>query len=139
MAPAHPNGKTRYQMLAAGCLLVAIMSWAGCGRRAKMVEIDKSYDGREVALNIGDTAELSLGENPTTGYRWTFTSKPEPACKVVNDSFDPGGSAPGAGGTHRWKLEAVSSGTGAVELQYLRPWEKDAAAGQTFKLNIRVR
>src|SRR5262249_53710238 len=104
------------------------MCCAGCGRRTMMVELDKSYDGREVALNVGDTAELTLGENPTTGYRWAFTTKPEPACKMVGDSFEPGGNAPGAGGKHRWKFEAVSSGNASVEMEYRRSWEKSAAA-----------
>ena len=104
-----------------------------------MVEIDKSYDGREVTLSVGDVAELTLAENPTTGYRWAFAAKPEPACKIVSDTFEPGTSAPGAGGTHRWQFQAVSSGSGTVEMQYRRSWEKDAAAGQTFKLNIRVK
>lgn len=126
-------------MLVGGGLLALLIHLAGCRWESKMVEIDKSYDGREVTLHVGDAAELTLGENPTTGYRWAFTTKPEPACKLVGDSFDPGGNAPGAGGTHRWKFEAVSSGTGAVEMQYRRSWEKDAAAGQTFKLSIRVK
>ena len=112
---------------------------AGCGRQPKMLEIDESYDGREVDINVGDVAEVKLAENPTTGYRWVFASKPEPVCQVADDSFEPGGTASGAGGTHRWKFEAVSSGTGAVKLEYRRPWEKNAAAGQTFTLNIRVR
>jgi inhibitor of cysteine peptidase len=104
-----------------------------------MIEIDKSYDEREVDMKVGDVAEVKLAENPTTGYRWVFAAKPEPVCKIADDSFEPAGGAPGAGGTHRWKFEAVSSGTGAVELEYRRPWEKNAAAGQTFKLSIRVR
>jgi inhibitor of cysteine peptidase len=104
-----------------------------------LVAIDRSYDGREVELGIGDVAELSLAENPTTGYRWSFTTQPAPACKIVSDTFEPGRDAPGAGGTHRWQFKAVSSGTGSIALQYRRAWEKDLSSGQTFKLTIRVR
>jgi predicted secreted protein len=122
-----------------GFVLLAGLWCGGCGRQLKVMEIDKSYDGREVEMNVGEVAEVKLAENPTTGYRWVFAAKPEPICKIADDSFEPGGSAPGAGGIHRWKFEAASSGTGAVKLEYRRPWEKNAAAGQTFKLNIRVR
>jgi predicted secreted protein len=123
-----------------GGLLLTLDWWCiGCARGAKMVEIDRSYDGREVELGVGDVVKLNLAENPTTGYRWAFTAQPEPACKIVSDTFESGRDAPGAGGTHRWQFQAVSSGTGSVELQYRRAWEKDSSAGQTFKLTIRVR
>lgn len=133
----HPTGVTRYQAVV--LLLAAVTCCVGCERKPKMIEIDKSDDGRELALSVGDSVELTLSENPTTGYRWAFTTKPEPACKVVEDAFEPGGNAPGAGGTHRWKFEAVSTGIGAAAMEYRRSWEKDSAAGQTFKVSIRVK
>jgi predicted secreted protein len=36
-------------------------------------------------------------------------------------------------------FRAVSQGTGTVSLAYRRPWEKDVAPAQTFKLTLVVK
>ena len=121
-------------------LLLALgVSCFGRAPHTKMVAIDGSYDGREVVLNAGDELDLSLPENPTTGFRWDFAAKAEPVCSIVKSEFKPSEGPPGSGGTHRWLLKAERSGSGKIELEYRRPWEKDKPAARTFHLTIRVR
>ena len=112
----------------------------GCSRSSLLINADKSYDGRTVNLRVGDGVKLSLDENPTTGYRWEFLTRPEPACVIVTDAFvaNANGLA-GGGGVHNWDFRAVDKGTSTVSLVYRRPWEKDAAPAQKFTLTLMVK
>jgi len=113
---------------------------AGCWRSALTINADKSYDGRTINLRIGDGVKLSLEENLTTGYRWEFLSRPEPACVIVMDEYvaNTNGLA-GSNGVHGWEFRAVDKGTCAVSLVYQRPWEKDTAPTQKFALTMVVK
>lgn len=111
----------------------------GCKRTSLTINADKSYDGRTIELRVGDGVKLSLAENPTTGYRWEFVAKPEPYCVAVNDAYVANTDAVGSGGTRTWEFRAVSQGNGTVGLDYRRPWEKDVAPAQTFKLTLAVK
>ena len=112
---------------------------ADSGESAKMVQVDQSYNGHEVTLAVGQVMELSLHENPTTGFRWDLKTKAEPECELVASTFDPPpGERPGNGGIRRWQFRAVHPGSGEIELEYRRPWEKDAAPAKVYKLDVRV-
>ena len=108
------------------------------GGRAKMMHVDQSYNGHEVTLAVGQVMELSLSENPTTGFRWDLKTKAEPACELVASTFDAPGGRPGNGGVHHWQFRAVHPGSGEIELEYRRPWEKDAAPAKVYKMGVRV-
>ena len=59
--------------------------------------VDDGYAGKTVDLPIGQVIELRLAENPTTGFKWSFVSKGEPACKIIGDSYHAPGGPPGLG------------------------------------------
>jgi len=121
------------------CLVLGFSLWSPLyARHPKMIQVDRSYDGREVTIAVGEIVEISLAENPTTGFRWDLEVKPEPACTLVRSTFEPATGPPGKGGTHRWQFRAVRSGTGEIVLEYRRPWERNTPPGQTFKLSLRV-
>jgi inhibitor of cysteine peptidase len=123
-----------------GCLFVGLGLWYPLyARNPKMIQVDRSYNEREVTLAIGEVVEISLAENRTTGFHWELRTKPEPACSLVKSWFEPGTGPPGKGGTHRWQFQAVRSGTGEIKLEYRRPWEQETPPGQTFKLSVHVR
>jgi predicted secreted protein len=123
-----------------GVLLVAFsFPCFAHAQHPKMIEVDRTYDGREVTFGVGETLELSLPENPTTGFHWDFAVKPEPVCTIVKSTFEPATGSPGKGGTRRWRFQAVHAGTAALELEYRRAWEKDKPASRTFRLTVHVR
>jgi inhibitor of cysteine peptidase len=123
-----------------GCLLVGFGFWCPAyARQPKMIQVDRSYNGRQVTLAVGEVVEISLAENPTTGFRWDLKVKPEPACTLLKSTFEPATGPPGKGGTHRWQFQAVRSGSGEIVLVYRRPWEQNTPPGQTFRLSVRVR
>jgi inhibitor of cysteine peptidase len=112
--------------------------------RAQMLHIDESYSGRTVKLATGDALEISLAENPTTGYRWHYldaaAESSPPNCHIVKDSYEPDSpGVVGAGGTHRWQFRAAEPGVCAIDLDYRRSWEKSASPGRTFRIRVEVR
>ncbi len=103
-----------------------------------MHAIDDSWNGREITLAEGETLQISLPENPTTGFRWSIESSGEPACSLIDSSFEPAGGPPGAGGHHRWRFAAVRSGQARIALAYGRPWAHGQAPARTFSVTVRV-
>ena len=101
-----------------------------------MLEVDDSFDGREIELPVGDELEVALKENPTTGFQWVVESMAKPVCTLADDNFKPG-EARGSGGVHRWRLKAKEKGEGKISLHYQRSWETKAPA-RTFTLTVRV-
>jgi inhibitor of cysteine peptidase len=103
-----------------------------------MLQINESSNGQEITLPVGQTLEVCLRENPTTGFGWSLESKGEPACVFVKDFFESLSDTPGRGGNHYWEFETAQVGLGTIELSYRRPWEKEKAPARTFTLRVRV-
>ncbi len=103
-----------------------------------MLQIDKNQSGGEVEVSLGDSFEVRLPENPTTGYRWALHSSGGPSLEIQEDTFEgQGGGDLGAGGVHRWRFRTVQEGTADLVMEYRRSWEKRAA--ETFRVTIRVK
>jgi predicted secreted protein len=66
--------------------------------------VDKSSNDQIVEVMIGQTIQVRLEENPTTGFRWYLTSEGAPTCASIDDTFTaaPAGP-PGKGGSHTWR------------------------------------
>jgi inhibitor of cysteine peptidase len=110
----------------------------------KMLRADESYNGRTLKLAVGESLEIFLVENPTTGYRWRLREEAMDSanskCVLVKDSFEPGRAAvAGQGGIHRWQYQAIQSGTCKIHLEYRRPWEKGTVPQRTFRIRVEVR
>jgi inhibitor of cysteine peptidase len=125
--------------------LVAVIllgAWSGgCSHGATTINADKSYSGRTIDLSIGDGVKVSLAENPSTGYKWEFVSRPEPICVIATNAYvaNTAIGTVGAGGMHDWDFRAVDKGTTTVSLAYRRPWEKDVQPVQMLTLTLVVK
>jgi inhibitor of cysteine peptidase len=103
-----------------------------------MLQITKSQSGSELQVVAGETFEVRLPENPTTGYRWQgHDPLCGPALEFLGDSFDRSGETPGAGGTHTWRFRAVETGATELSWEYQRAWEKKSV--DTFRVTIQVK
>ena len=101
-----------------------------------MERLDESADGREIELAEGQEFELTLDENPTTGFRWRLTAGGSAACSLVGDEFRaPDKARPGQGGSHVWQFRAVRAGECRIALSYARA-AGDAA--RDFQMRVRV-
>jgi inhibitor of cysteine peptidase len=107
---------------------------------ASVVFISQSDDGREFTLDRGDALEISLPATSGTGYTW----RAEPVAggfvrQVGEPAFALDGAMPGASGHQVFHFGTEASGTGTLEIRYLRPWEKDSKPAKVFKIMLIVR
>jgi predicted secreted protein len=79
-------------------------------------------DPTEIVVEAGETFEIVLEGNFTTGYRWEL-QKLVDAIALESDEMRAGGDAPGSRGTQHFKLAAKSDGRYLLEFAYRRPWE----------------
>lgn len=110
--------------------------------RAKMLRADENDNGRTVKLAAGEFLEITLAENPTTGYRWHLLDGGAVTanCPLVKDSYEPGHpQMAGQGGIHRWQFQAAEPGACMIELEYRRSWQKDKPPERTFRIQVEVR
>jgi predicted secreted protein len=81
----------------------------------------------EVRVVAGEVFEFELASNATTGYQWTWVSKPdEKVARITGERYlAPNAQGKvGAGGYQRFTLQAVASGNAVVHLAYVRPFDK---------------
>ncbi len=122
-------------------VLVALIGTlcSGCGASATTLGADDN--GSEVTLKVGDTFEISLAGNPTTGYQWMLMTNTEPVLdhaddpEYVPDEVDKG--VVGSGGTCTFTFEALEEGQVDLELGYMRVWESVPPI-ETYTLTVSV-
>lgn len=103
-----------------------------------MQQIDETWNGRQLELRVGQGFELSLPENPTTGFRWALESNGGPVVARVSDAFVPLAGPPGAGGFHHWQFEAARDGNADLRLAYRRSWGQTSEPAKAFVLRVVV-
>ena len=101
-----------------------------------VLTIDETRNGQTLEAALGQTVEICLEENPTTGFRWRMAQADKPVGTLWRDAFEPGRQAPGQPGIHRWQFKVVAAGSGAVRFVYRRSWEDDAAAARVFTVTL---
>ena len=119
------------------------MWFPGYTQPRKMVQVDDSFNGREVSLQVGDTLEVSLAENASTGFRWSvppdLKHKFDKVISEREQSVEGANGPPGKAGVRHLYFEAIGTGTGELELHYRRPWESKAPPVGKFRLRVRAR
>jgi inhibitor of cysteine peptidase len=101
--------------------------------------VDRTADGRDVTMSVGDTLVVHLDESPTTGYRWQVVHGGGPACRLADDHYQaPDDVVPGRSGVHTWSFRAEGAGTATIELAARRSWESGAPPARTFRVTVTV-
>ncbi len=99
-------------------------------------------DTKTVSVIKGKSIQIQLHWNITTGYAWQLKSLKGDALEQdgkLKYVANPGSRfVPGGGGKLIATFKAVKAGSGAIELVYLRPWEKDTPPIKTFTLTVKV-
>jgi len=94
-------------------------------------------NGNTVELATGDTFQIKLNENPTTGYQWTLETTG--GLEIMSDNYlSPVSGLIGAGGIHEWDIKATASGTQQVTGLYSRSFENLTGSEQRFVLTVEV-
>lgn len=105
-------------------------------------EIDTQQQNSTVDLTVGQELVVRLDANPTTGYRWVLVNGATGVLTQVAElNYAPRSlSAPlvGSGGVTTARFRAATPGKQTLELAYRRPWERDAPAAKTFRVDVVV-
>jgi inhibitor of cysteine peptidase len=96
-------------------------------------------DNTTVTARIGETIEVSLIENPSTGYRWEVAALDSRVVSAEESRFVPSARGIGAGGTRHMAFRVRDAGTGRIELVLRRTWESADAAIQRWGVTIQGR
>jgi inhibitor of cysteine peptidase len=104
--------------------------------------VTEKDDDKIINLNTGDTLQIKLPGNYTTGYEWEVIKgydddvirqdgkgeyQPEKTDRV------------GAGGTAIFIFKAVGTGRTDLNLEYRRPWEKNGDVPEDFEITVVVK
>jgi len=95
-------------------------------------------DNTTVTARIGDTIEVLLAENPSTGYRWEVATVDGSVLSGGESRFSPTAGGIGAGGTRHMSFRVRAAGTGRIELVHRRSWEPVSAAIQGWSVTVEV-
>lgn len=90
-------------------------------------------------MNVGQTLELTLPENPTTGYIWQV-AKPQNILKVEEiyqqDPLKGQQAMVGVGGEKLFRFSALQPGEEWIHVKHSRPWEQNAI--DEWRCRVRV-
>ena len=96
---------------------------------------------RTLALKVGDTLQVSLGSNPSTGFGWASQMQITNAAVLVqtgHEALAPSATRPGAAASDVWALQAMAPGNTTVSTTYGRPWPGGEKDSWTFVADVTV-
>jgi len=104
------------------------------------INVNESDNGDVLYLRKGQTLELSLNENSSTGYSWEYKSMLDTNVLKETGSWAeyPENSLPGAPGKRYWTYRALNAGNTTIDLWYIRAWLSEPVPAKTFTLEVNV-
>jgi len=89
-------------------------------------------------LHVGDSVELRLPENPSTGYRWSIDIALADAATLTASRWNAGGSGVGAGGTREFVITVKEPGTVRLHAKLWREWQGEGSAIERREFTLQV-
>lgn len=103
------------------------------------IRLNQNDDRSSVSLRVGDTLEVELPGNPSTGFSWQTSLPTSPVLVALGQpEFSPDSGAIGAAGRVKLRFQAALTGTVQLSLVYRRSFENQPPA-RTFGVNVTVR
>lgn len=139
---ASMNHKTAF--IAVGLVAVlGVMLIAGCGGgggESTVPEPSSDQTTKSETLKVGEEFVVELESNPSTGYDWTVTTKPDDTILgLTGDNYEPSDPAmPGAPGNRVWRYKALKAGDTKIVYSYARSFEPDVPPIKTHTVTVEV-
>jgi inhibitor of cysteine peptidase len=96
-----------------------------------------------IKIKEGRTFTIHLASNPTTGFKWQLAGPLDRSIltEAGHKYIRPASNLIGAGGKEIWKFKAIGKGKTVIEMEYVRPWEKNTEPAQraSFKITVSER
>ena len=83
----------------------------------------------------GQTFDITLDANPTTGYSWK-ADYDALYLRLVEKRFQPSSEAVGAGGKETFTFQALRAGQTELRMLYQRPWEPQPLLVEPYRILI---
>ncbi|MHB8101362.1 MAG: PKD domain-containing protein [Methanosarcina sp.] len=99
--------------------------------------ITEGDNGKSISLKNGETFDLKLKENPSTGYSWELNLSQ--GLSILSDNYTQDPAPPGftgVPGAHLWIVKAVTEGSQQVKGIYKRPTAEETGEESIFTLNV---
>ena len=100
----------------------------------------KDFMKPDYTIHKGDTFQLSLNSNPSTGYSWQWANKNAVTIldtTIVMKYHSPNNGLVGSGGQEVWTFKGHQSGIDSIILKYARPWDASSTV-ETKKIIVKV-
>lgn len=114
-----------------------LFALAGCNSPQQIL-IDKTVPYAN--CQTGDTVQIALAENPTTGYVWQLGDLDGKIVRLESQQYQQSATSPnlcGAGGTKIFTFAIVGKGRCQVAAQLMRPWEKKPIETRVFSIDAK--
>ncbi|SDF55367.1 inhibitor of cysteine peptidase [Fontibacillus panacisegetis] len=108
---------------------------------AKQNSSSAAIDENVKEVTAGESFKITLEENTSTGYSWSYKSDSDAIQLIAENSEAPSQTDPpmmGAPSQKTWTFKADKKGTYTLKFSYARPWEKDVPAVETVTCTIKV-
>lgn len=110
------------------------------------INLNMDYNGRQIELTKGQTLNVTLEANPSTGYSWEAVELNnnillqigEPEYQQISNFTNEHPMA-GVPEMQIFRFEVINTGRTTLKLVYHRPWEKDVAPLNNFSIDLVVR
>jgi inhibitor of cysteine peptidase len=103
-------------------------------------EVDDGASGSEIELSAGDQLVVTLDSNPSTGYVWEIQAVDAAVLQPVGEwEYSSTSDLMGAGGKETRRFIALTPGKTSLQMEYHRPWERDASPARTFEVAVTVK
>ena len=129
----------KYWLLPIIAVVAVLALMVGSRFNDSTTRVTADASGTTVTLHVGDTLEIQLDGNPTTGYGWEIIPDESGVLTVTGDpTYTADSELIGSGGTYLFSLTADEAGEADVNLVYSRSWEADVAPASSFTLHVVV-
>ncbi len=121
-------------------LVLALAACSQTASAASTTSIGAADAGKTISLQKGDSLTVTLDGNATTGYTWQAQPTDPAILKQVGEAtYTSKSKELGAPGKVSITFQAVKTGQSELVLNYMRPFEKNSAPLNTFKVTVVVK
>ncbi len=100
-------------------------------------------NGRTFEITVGEIFQVSLPENPTTGYQWSVYNSGTPLISLEKEEYvipenNPARPIMGGGGTKLLTFKAAKPGETEPSLRLRRSWEAESEFVDYFSIKLKI-
>ncbi|MFC1957628.1 protease inhibitor I42 family protein [Chloroflexota bacterium] len=106
---------------------------------------NNNYFNQSLEVRAGETFEVKLCSNPTTGFQWSEDSQISDTTILKQENHEFVGPEseppppPGTPGQEIWTFKALKQGPSTIYLEYGRPWEGGEKGEWTLTVDVIVK